>query len=440
MANGTEGISRFTRAILGGQGIQSRAAALGRQDALREALSGAQIDNTRNEASLRGVKLGALNNPAGLAAAFGGFGLTEPEASGAGTLAQAGFNPSEVANLITGMQKVSSQRNAAKAALSGDYNAANANLFGTANGPQALSKVEDGVTLNPLVTPDQNSFTPTDIGQAMIGADNARAAASYASAARQRAGIASDKAANHDVIDTGDGLVDYNKLTGEVKPVSMDGNQVRKAAKAEATLLPEHVADAVLGKVTDAMGNATPDPQAYGQFQAWQAEKAKSDPRYANAAFAVQRYQTEAPVGSRMALATTDAKGNNHLGIGNVTAPGAMDLDGNPMPAIAALLTGNSKAPPPDNSTGALHAAALNADGSSPAKQGGSDDVTSQVRAPSGPLGEAATLGILNGPPAPSAGVGDGAVATPTTEAEYNALPPGTLYQHPDGTIKKKGG
>lgn len=443
---GTEGVDRFVRSILGGTGIRARSAALGRQDALREALTGSQVDNTRAEAALRQNKLTNLD-PAVLGPAIAGaLGIPDAQGGNLATVGGAGLgNVSEMAQALRTAQMVSAQRAARNSALSGNMNEANANLFGVANGPQKLSAVEGGVTLNPLATPDQNDFTPTDVGQAMIGADNARAAASYASAARQKAGIAADRAGNYETIDTGEGgLVRHNKLTNVVDSIlGADNQPVRKAAKAEATLLPEHVADAVLGKVTDAMGNATPDPEAYGQFQAWQAEKAKTDPRYSNAAFAVQRYQTEAPVGSRMAITSPDAKGVNHLGIGNVSAPGAMDLQGNPLPALVAAITGGNAQR--GNAGNAIQDNALTGSGSSPAKQGGDGDPSSLVRqavAPdattgTAPTGEAATLGILNGGAAPAAA---GQVATPQSEAEYNALPAGTLYQHPDGTIKRKGG
>jgi len=425
------------RSILGGTGIRARAAAQGRQDALREALTGSQVDNTRAETALRQNKLSNLD-PAVLGPAIAGaLGVPTEQGGNLATVGNAGLgNVSEMAQALRTAQMVSAQRAARNAALGGNLNEANANLFGVANGPQKLSAVEGGVTLNPLATPDQNDFTPTAIGQAMIGADNARAAASYASADRQKAGIAADKAGNYETIDTPEGLMSHNKLTNAVQAILGSDNQpLRKAEKNGATLLPEHVADAVLGKVTDAMGNATPDPEAYGQFSAWQAQKAQTDPRYLNAAFAMQRYQTEAPVGSRMAIATPDAKGANHLGIGNVSAPGALDLEGNALPALVATVVGN-KAPPPDNSVGALHANALGANGSSPAKQGGDGDPSSLVRPPAGnPV-----LNILEGGAAAPAPPLSGAVAQPKSEAEYNALPPGTTYMHPDGTIKVKGG
>lgn len=435
---GTEGVDRFVKSILGGQGIRARAASMGRQDALREALTGSQVDNTRAEAALRQNKLSNLD-PAVLGPAIAGaLGIPDAQGGNLATVGGAGLgNVSEMAQALRTAQMVSAQRAARNSALSGNLNEANANLFGVANGPQKLAAIEGGMSLNPLATPDSQTISPTDVGQAMITADLARAGASNASAARSRAGISADKAGNYETIDTGEGgLVRHNKLTNAVDAIlGADNQPVRKAAKAEATLLPEHVADAVLGKVTDAMGNATPDPEAYGQFQAWQADKAKTDPRYANAAFAVQRYQTEAPVGSRMAITTPDAKGNNHLGIGNVSAPGAMDMEGNPLPALVAAVSG-SKILPPDNSVGALRSNAVAADGAPPVKQGGDGDPSSLIRPPA----DNPVLSILQGAPVAPTAPQSGAVATPQSEAEYNALPAGTPYQHPDGTIKVKGG
>lgn len=65
--------------------------------------------------------------------------------------------------------------------------------------PVEVSNVRDGVSYNPYVAPDQNRFDPTQVGMAQImqrGAEadaaKARAANSYASAARTRAGQALD--------------------------------------------------------------------------------------------------------------------------------------------------------------------------------------------------------------------------------------------------------
>lgn len=92
--------------------------------------------------------------------------------------------------------------------------------------PVDLTNVKDGVSFNPMVTPDAQSISPTEIGltemlanKARANASNASAANSYASAARTRAGISSDKAANYALQATPDGIVRVNKLTGEVLPL-----------------------------------------------------------------------------------------------------------------------------------------------------------------------------------------------------------------------------
>jgi hypothetical protein len=101
---------------------------------------------------------------------------------------------------------------------------------------QDVSKVQDGVSYNPTVAPDQNRFDPTQVGlaeimqkQAAAGASNASAASSYASAARTRAGIGADKAANYEIVDTPAGLVRVPKLGGSAVPITFDdGTNVQK--------------------------------------------------------------------------------------------------------------------------------------------------------------------------------------------------------------------
>lgn len=102
---------------------------------------------------------------------------------------------------------------------------------------QDVSRVQDGVSYNPTVAPDQNKFDPTQVGlaeimqkQAAAGASNASAASSYASAARTRAGIGLDKAANYEIVDTPAGLVRVPKLGGSAVPITFDdGTNVKKS-------------------------------------------------------------------------------------------------------------------------------------------------------------------------------------------------------------------
>lgn len=90
---------------------------------------------------------------------------------------------------------------ARNAALGGDYNAANANLFALAKGPQQLATVEGQNLLGNRFLTGGGGVSTTEQGRAGMAADAARAAASYASAnssnasaARTRQGIGLDAA------------------------------------------------------------------------------------------------------------------------------------------------------------------------------------------------------------------------------------------------------
>lgn len=92
--------------------------------------------------------------------------------------------------------------------------------------PVDLTKIQGGVAVNPMLTPESQSLHPTEIGlsqmmldEARAGAARASAASSYASAARSHGGVAADKASNYTLQNTADGVVRINKLTGEVTPV-----------------------------------------------------------------------------------------------------------------------------------------------------------------------------------------------------------------------------
>lgn len=186
MANGTEGVAKFFAGIGAGPALRQRAAAQGRLDAMRTALLDAQIGNTQADAGIKQVKLDALD-PATLAAAFSGAGVPEAQASGAAGLARAGNNADQIAGMMKVLQGLAIRRDARDAAVRGDLNGANANLFGVADKPVTLSQVTDGVALDPTVTPDANAFDPTAVGQAMINQRNAAAGNSAASVAATNA-------------------------------------------------------------------------------------------------------------------------------------------------------------------------------------------------------------------------------------------------------------
>lgn len=405
MATNTSGVSRFFGGLAAGPALRQRAATQGRLDAMREALSDAQIRNTGAEASLRQDKLAAMD-PAGLASAFTGLGTTPEQAQGAATLYRGGDNGPQIGELIKTLTHLGSQRAARDAALSGDMNAANANLFGVANGPQKLSAVEGGVELNPLATPDQNSFTPTALGNAQIAADFARAGASNAAAARSRAGISADKAGNYETIEDDDGnLVSHNKLTGVVAPiVNGDGSPLKKGGKVTPTAAPANVAQSILGSELNSAGLPVTNPDANNNFLAWQARMAESDPQYKNGEYALSQYALQRPAGAL--LAGRDE--NGHVSTQTVAPEGISQ-------EFADAIANKPSAP-----VGGVTAAS----GASPAAQGGSPEPSSKVR-----------TAVPDVPPS----------ATPNTsavrvnsKAERDALPDGTTYLAPDGTVRIK--
>lgn len=181
MPMGTEGVAKFFAGLGAGPALRQQAAARGRLDAMRTALIDAQIRNTGNDAALKQVKLDALD-PATLGAALAATGVPQDQSGGAAGLVRAGQNVNEIGGLMKTLQSLAVQRAARDAAVRGDLNGANAQLFGLASKPVTLSQVTDGVALDPTVTPDRNAFDPTAVGQAMINQRNAAAADSAAGA------------------------------------------------------------------------------------------------------------------------------------------------------------------------------------------------------------------------------------------------------------------
>ncbi len=371
---GTEGVGRFFGALGGSKALRERAASLGRQDAMREALTNAQIGNTRADEGLKQVKLDALD-PATLGAAMASLGVDPSQTSGAAGLVRSGQNVNQVGDFMGKLLQQAALRKARDAMANGDPNAANQSLA-IANGkPIDLTKIADGTSYNPNVTPDQNTFDPTAVGQALIGARNAQASASDAAAG--------EHSAHAKLFDTQTAAGGFNPNGG--------------AGKITPTALPMNVAGALLGKVHDTDGVATADPEAYQQFLTWQGKMAETDPRYLNSSYAATQYPTQAPVGSKLATI-----GTNKAGQPNVTsaplAPEGVSAD-----FMAAIQDARDNAGGQQPDTSAVDT------GADPGYEGGES----------------------NG--------GTKGYATPKTEAEYKALPPGTQYMHPDGTLRIKG-
>ncbi len=161
----------------------------------------------------------------------------------------AGINPTQLSGYNKEALGTTIQQDAYDRARGGAAIADVNPLLAVMNGkPVEVSNVKDGVSFNPYATPDNNTFDPTQVGLADImqkgaqaDAEHASAANSYASAARTRAGIGLDKAANYDIVDTPDGLVRVPKLGGAAVPVTFkDGSAVTKAPKPTAVRPPNN--------------------------------------------------------------------------------------------------------------------------------------------------------------------------------------------------------
>lgn len=112
----------------------------------------------------------------------------EAEKSGDTALAnlylQGKVNPQELVNYRLGTQKFGNIGEAMTLAQqpNPDLNALNRRLMVIAGKPVDLTKVEGQNIVNPIVTPDAQTVSPTDIGTAMIGTQKASAAQHYAGA------------------------------------------------------------------------------------------------------------------------------------------------------------------------------------------------------------------------------------------------------------------
>lgn len=99
------------------------------------------------------------------------------------TLAFAGIDPTKISGYTGQMQEQGFRGDAVARALAGDFDGANANLFGVANGPQALASIQDQNLINNQFLAGGGGVSTTDQGRATIRQRDAAAAASRASAA-----------------------------------------------------------------------------------------------------------------------------------------------------------------------------------------------------------------------------------------------------------------
>lgn len=321
MARAATGWSSLGR-TLGGGGMQAQNAfALGQY-------RGAQMANVLEEARMRRDKNLALQSITPEA-------LADPAQRSAITAAmiRAGEDPNHLAESDLTNQRAGIQALALQNATSAtpDLNLQN-RLLAVYNGkPVDLSTVQGNTLLSQFVTPDEQAQyggnVPTAVGQseitkAMAGAaaENARAAASYASAKRQLAGIGADKAANYELVDTADGLMRVNKLDPtDAQPVTTDsGSAITRLMRTSGAGGGKSIPSPATLKQVFGEPKVGGEPNEQTQdFLSWQALQAQNDPRYNNGDFALQQYLLRASGSQRAESATaSDAEA---LGLSNTT-------------------------------------------------------------------------------------------------------------------------
>lgn len=122
---------------------------------------------------------------AGLGTAFANIGMDNPEDMA--VVGRSGVNYSGLTSGMGNMQKQAYREAAVEAATKGDWAAGNANMLGVANGPVEIPKVTGGMLLGNRLVPGGGDVSVTPVGQAQIGADNARGQAALIRANREPA-------------------------------------------------------------------------------------------------------------------------------------------------------------------------------------------------------------------------------------------------------------
>lgn len=313
---------------------------------------------------------------------------------------QAGVNPQQITGAQQDQQAIGWGDKSMAMALDphADLNTLNRVQIVRSGKPVQLSDVKDGVSLDQYVTPDQNTFTPTAVGQSEMAQHLAAAGASNASAARQYAGIGADKAANYDIQNTTDGHVArINKLTGQSDLVmNPDGTPMSALLSGRGVGTPEKVAPTVyeqnFGKPST---NGGPNAKMQ-QFQAYRAIHPELDE-----ADALQKFEL--------------ADQNTFDGSTPLTLADGVPLDAN---QVTANRTGKPVMDKTDT-TKVLARPVVIAD------------------APS--LSTALSGGGGGAPPVTTAPVATGGPAMPKSQADFQALPKGAQFINPaDGRLMVK--
>jgi len=136
------------------------------------------------DANVARAKIGMMKarDQAALGDYFRQIGMENPEAlAGVG---RSGVNLNTITGGTGKLQEQRFRQAAVDAATGGDYGGANSQLMGVANGPVALPSVQGGMLLGNRLVPGGGDVSVTPVGQAQIGADNARGQAALIRANR----------------------------------------------------------------------------------------------------------------------------------------------------------------------------------------------------------------------------------------------------------------
>lgn len=206
----------------------------------------------------------------GLGARFGELGMEHPEALA--DVAISGVNYNTLTGGLGKQQEQDFRRAAVEAAARGDYGGSNAQLMGVANGPVALPSVQGGMLLSNRLVPGGGTAVVTPVGQAQIGADNARGQAAMIRAERGPASRASGGGRAPAAVKISE--VDKYKLKGiqeKMKDATYAleaGRGADKAAAQDALALLAQQEAAILGKYEDSAplsGRLAPEPSTAEQ-------------------------------------------------------------------------------------------------------------------------------------------------------------------------------
>lgn len=260
--------------------------------------------NARKNRALALITEGKLQAIPQLGHAATDLGFTPDQAAGYQTLGQAGGgNASQLTTALGDILEMDQRRAAQHAALSGDLNAANANLMGVAKGPVTLTRIAGGEAYNPIAAPGTAPTVTTPLGEADIGLRHAQAGANTA--------LGDMRTAHANLYDTQTASGGYNPNTG-----------------GKNKLPPISDIAAVIGKEFDpATYHETLDPAKVQQVYAWFAQHPGAT---------MADYVANAPVGSPGAVAPTGTINLGELSVPAASASVARPLStAMPLPTVA---------------------------------------------------------------------------------------------------------